>query len=107
MVDHYAAISNDGGATWQPNLRLTDSSSELRFAPLTPTGYMLGDYLAVAPAVAPREPCVAIWCDTRTGDADPFVVRFSPAPAPDFAAWALAHGTKSATAPIDLAVDTD
>src|SRR5260221_9234231 len=78
FVDHYVAQSFDGGASWQPNLRLTEVSSDIRFGPQTPTGVMLGDYLAIAPSLANDQPCVAIWCDTRTGDADPFIARFTP-----------------------------
>jgi hypothetical protein len=91
VVDHYAALSVDGGATWQPNLRLTEMSSDIRYATATSRGYMLGDYLGLAPPLA-SEPCVAIWCDTRTGDADPFTVRFTPASTPSYTAWATAHG---------------
>lgn len=97
FIDHYAAQSFDGGATWQPNLRLSELTSDVRYAPLTSEGYMLGDYLAIAPSLATdsfgnRQPCVSIWCDTRTGDADPFVVRLQPNRNADFGAWALARG---------------
>lgn len=90
-VDLYAALSFDGGATWQPNIRLSDVSSDLRFGPPTTRGVMLGDYLGVVPPLGSDGAAVAIWCDTRTGDSDPFTVRFTPAPAPDYGAWAVAH----------------
>ena len=95
FLDHYAAQSFDGGATWQPNLRLTEMTSDIRYAPQTAQGYMLGDYLAVAPSLASTQPCVAIWCDTRSGDADPFTVRFTPSTTADFAAWGIARGAST------------
>ena len=91
FIDHYAAQSFDGSATWQPNLRLSEMSSDLRYAPLTSQGYMLGDYLGIAPSLASDQPCVPIWCETRTGDADPFVVRFTPSVTSDYAAWSVAR----------------
>ncbi|MSU50273.1 MAG: exo-alpha-sialidase [Opitutus sp.] len=91
FVDHYAAQSFDGGATWQPNLRLTEMSSDIRYGPLTSRGVMLSDYMGIAPSLAPDQPCVAIWCDLRTGDADPFVVRFVPQPNESFDTWRIAR----------------
>jgi len=87
FVDHYAALSFDGGITWQPNMRLSDISSDIRFAAGTSRGFMLGDYLGVAPPSA-SQPAVAVWCDTRTGDADPFTARFLLTEQADYAAWA-------------------
>jgi hypothetical protein len=95
FVDHYAALSFDGGITWQPNVRLTEMSSDVRYATQTSRGAMLGDYLGVAPAFTDAQPCVAIWCDTRTGDADPFTVRFLPVAMPSYATWAQLHGLSS------------
>ena len=100
-VDHYAALSLDGGATWLPNLRLTEQSSDIRLGPPTPRGIMLGDYLGVVPGLAADQPFVAIWCDTRTGDSDPFIVRFTPAAAGDFRTWSIAHGIRSPTTDTD------
>ncbi len=95
FVDHYAAVSLDGGVTWQPNLRLTTMSSDVRLAPKTGGGYMLGDYLGLAPGLADDQPFVAVWCDTRTGDADPFIARFTPTATPSFAAWRVAHFSRA------------
>lgn len=92
-VDHYAALSFDGGATWQPNVRLSEMSSEIRYGPATARGVMLGDYIAIAPAAGDDYPCVAIWCETRTGDADPWTVRFAPQPTADFGTWAAVNRT--------------
>ena len=90
FIDHYLAQSFDGGATWQANIRLTEMSSDIRFGTPTSRGVMLGDYLGLV-APAGEEPGVAIWCDTRTGDADPFTVRFSATPAATFDTWRNAH----------------
>ncbi|HVU35039.1 MAG TPA: sialidase family protein [Opitutaceae bacterium] len=105
VVDHYAALSVDGGSTWLPNVRLTERSSDIRYAPPTSRGYMLGDYLGVAPPVSTLQPAVAIWCDTRTGDSDPYTVRFTPSATPDYSSWALARALPN-TAPGYLQ-DTD
>jgi hypothetical protein len=106
-IDLYSAQSFDHGATWRKNLRLSTQSSDLRYAPLTASGVMLGDYLAVAPAYGGGQPWVAIWCDTRNGDADPYTVRFSPAAEADFGAWANARGLAASTSPSDLFADSD
>ena len=90
-VDHYAALSLDGGATWRPNVRLTDQSSDLRRATPTSRGYMLGDYLGLVAPLGAGQPALAAWCDTRTGDADPFAVRLALAEAPGFEAWRVAR----------------
>jgi hypothetical protein len=95
FVDCYTAVSLDGGVTWQPNLRLSELSSDIRYAKRTSSGYMLGDYLAVAPGLSSDQPCVAIWCDTRSGDADPVVTRFMPTAAADYSAWSLVRGVSA------------
>jgi hypothetical protein len=84
-------LSFDGGATWQPNIRLSEMSSEVRLAPQTAAGAMLGDYFAVIPPLAENQPGLAIWCDTRTGESDPWVVRFAAQRTPDFDAWRVAN----------------
>src|SRR6266480_2030977 len=75
LLDEFLAQSVDGGNTWQPNLRLTTISSDARLAPLTSSGYMLGDYQGIAPADGPDVPAVPIWIDTRSGNPDPFITR--------------------------------
>lgn len=102
-VDHYAAVSLDGGNTWQPNLRLTDKSSDIRLAPTTSRGYMLGDYLGLVAPTDSESSAVAVWCDTRTGNSDPFATRFALTATPNFDGWRtvnfkrtdLAEGTLS------------
>jgi hypothetical protein len=97
FIDLYSAQSVDGGRTWSsPNRRLTEMSSDIRHATPTSRGYMLGDYLGLVPALANDQAFVAVWCDTRTGDADPFTVRFSPGDAhPSYAAWQRVRFTRA------------
>lgn len=99
FVDHYAALVDPRRGELQvPNVRLSDMSSDIRYGAPTSRGIMLGDYLAVAPSLDRNQPCVAVWCDTRTGDADPFTVRFAPyipfsgqAPDQPYNAWLVAR----------------
>ena len=86
-VDLFAAQSFDGGDTWAPEVRVSDYTTDLRLAQLSSTGYMLGDYLGLAPAYAANQGVIPIWCDTRYGNSDPFVARVAPRPTPDFSAW--------------------
>jgi len=87
----YLAQSFDGGATWQPNIRLTSVSTDASIAPLTNEGFMLGDYLGVAQSTQSNIPAVPVWVDTRTGDADPFITRIGIAAQADFHSWEVAH----------------
>jgi hypothetical protein len=92
LVDLYLAQSFDGGANWQPNIRLTSVSTDTSLAPLTSAGYMLGDYLGVAQTTRPTVPAVPIWVDTRTGNPDPFITRAGIAPYSDLVtAWEAAR----------------
>ena len=91
LVDLFLAQSFDGGASWQPNLRVTSVSSDVTVAPLTADGYMLGDYLAVAPTTSADVPAVPIWIDNRTGNPDPFIGRVGIAPQLDFSSWRAAR----------------
>ncbi|MCX6876187.1 MAG: sialidase family protein [Verrucomicrobia bacterium] len=95
FVDTYLAQSFDGGTTWQPNLRVTTDSSDVRLAPLTVSGYMLGDYLGIAPPTTPDVPAVPIWVDTRTGSPDPFIARVGCTPQVTFASWRAARFSMS------------
>lgn len=98
LLDIHAALSFDGGKTWQPSLRLSDVTSDVRDGPLTTRGYMFGDYIGIVPA-AGGEPAVAIWCDARTGDSDPFTVRLASVAANTgadaFSAWAVVRGVSA------------
>src|SRR5436190_13939863 len=70
---------------------LADVSTDIRLAPLTGSGYMLGDYLGVAPSTGPDVPAVPIWVDTRTGNPDPFITRVGLAPQLTFGSWRAAR----------------
>jgi hypothetical protein len=91
LVDIFMAQSLDAGGTWQPNLRLTTVSSDVRTAPLTSSGYMLGDYQGVAPARPPDLPAVPVWIDARSGNPDPFITRVGIASQVTFASWRAAR----------------
>jgi hypothetical protein len=80
LVDVYLAQSFDNGNTWQPNIRLTSVSTDATLSPLTPAGYMLGDYIGIAESTSRSVPAVPVWIDNRTGNPDPFVapVRIAP-----------------------------
>src|SRR5436190_24191767 len=70
---------------------LADVSTDIRLAPLTGSGYMLGDYLGVAPSTGPDVPAVPVWVDTRTGNPDPFVTRVGMSPQVTFGSWRAAR----------------
>jgi hypothetical protein len=91
LVDLYLAQSFDGGATWKPNIRLSSVSTDASLAPLTPQGYMLGDYQGVAETTNVNVPAVPVWIDTRTGNPDPFVTRVGMAPQLNFTSWQAAR----------------
>ena len=91
LVNLYLAQSFDGGASWQPNIRLTSVSTDASIAPLTSDGFMLGDYLGVAQSTQSNVPAVPVWVDTRTGNPDPFVTRIGIAAQADFHSWEVAH----------------
>lgn len=86
LVDLYMAQSLDGGANWQPNIRITSVSTDASLAPLTAVGYMLGDYLGIADSTNANVPSVPVWIDTRLGNPDPFIARVAtsgvPSPTP-------------------------
>jgi hypothetical protein len=87
LCNLYLAQSFDGGATWQPNIRLTSETTDASLAPLTSEGYMLGDYLGIAGTTGPDVPAVPVWVDTRTGNADPFITRVGIAPEVNFTSF--------------------
>ncbi len=87
LCNLYLAQSFDGGATWQPNIRLTSETTNASLAPLTDSGYMLGDYLGIAPTTEVNVPAVPVWVDTRTGNPDPFITRVGIAPEVDFTSF--------------------
>jgi hypothetical protein len=91
LVDLYLAQSFDGGATWQPNIRVTSMSTDASLAPLTSSGYMLGDYQGVAETTNTNVPAVPVWIDTRTGNPDPFIGRIGISSQLNFTSWQAAR----------------
>ncbi|MBM3879088.1 MAG: exo-alpha-sialidase [Verrucomicrobia bacterium] len=87
LVDLYLAESFDGGETWEPNVRVSDVSSDLRLAPLAPVRRMVGDYHGLVPAWSRRAPGLAVWVDTRTGSPDPFAATLTRTRGATFEAW--------------------
>ncbi len=87
LCNLYLAQSFDSGATWEPNIRLTSETTDASLAPLTAGGYMLGDYLGIAPTTGPDVPAVPVWVDTRTGNPDPFITRVGISPEVDFTSF--------------------
>jgi hypothetical protein len=87
FADLYLAESFDGGGTWAPNTRVSEVSSDLRLAPLTDRGRMLGDYQGIAADIGFTTPSVACWIDTRTGSPDPFTARITRTRGADFETW--------------------
>jgi len=86
-VDLYLAESFDGGANWEPGLRVSEVSSDLNLAPLTASGRMLGDYQGLVPALNLEAPGFGIWVDTRTGNPDPFVAAITRTRGSTFETW--------------------
>lgn len=80
LLDVYVANSFDGGASWEPNMRVSSVSTDATLAPLTSGGYMLGDYLGIAEPTNTNVPAVPVWVDTRTGNPDPFTARVQIVP---------------------------
>jgi hypothetical protein len=91
LVDVFMAQSFDGGETWQPNIRITPVSSDVRLAPLTPAGYMVGDYEGIAPTTGLDVPAVPVFIDTRMGNPDPFIARVGISSNLTFRAWRAAR----------------
>ena len=91
LVDMFAATSEDGGQTWSASFRLSDRTTDVRLSQSTSRGFMIGDYFGLAAAPTPDIPTVAVWVDTRDGEADPVSVRFDPRPVRDFEHWQNAH----------------
>lgn len=85
-ADYYAAVSLDGGLTWQPNLRLSDAPVDTALAPLTGTGRMIGDYFGV---VAPwtNGSFVAALIGTASGEPNPVAIRGAAAYPVHFDSW--------------------
>jgi hypothetical protein len=86
-VDFYLVESFDGGDTWEPNVRLSEFSSDLRKAPTLLSKYWVGDYQGLVPSLNFDTPGVAVWIDTRAGNNDPYAVRISRTKGTTFDTW--------------------
>jgi hypothetical protein len=78
LVDEYVTVSQDRGATFQPSLRATRSSFDIRFASQS-GGFFLGDYAGLASAGSGFQ---LLWIDTHvtsavTGKPEPDVFTAS------------------------------
>lgn len=91
FIDVYSATSTDGGASWGPDFRLSDRTSDVRNAVLTSEGYMIGDYFGLAVGHTADQPSVALWIDTRADQSDPVIARFSPTHDTTYDGWKKAH----------------
>ena len=87
LVDVYLAESYDGGTTWRSNLRISDTSSDIRKAPMTGSGRMLGDYHGLVGSVGLTQPAVGIWIDTRNESPDPFVAQIPRKAGSSYDVW--------------------
>jgi hypothetical protein len=87
LVDYYLAESFDGGDTWEPNLRLSEFTTDLRNAPDVGDGVTVGDYQGFVPALNFDTPAVATWIDTRSGNNDPYAVRITRTKGTTFKTW--------------------
>ncbi len=101
-TDMYASTSTDGGLTWSADFRISDRTTDLRLGQYTSRGYMLGDYFGLAAGPTPAAPSVAVWIDTRTGQADPVATRFNPVPDNTYEGWRRAHFFPAGEAANDL-----
>jgi hypothetical protein len=91
FADMYASTSVDGGLTWSAEFRISDRTTDMRLAQATSRGFMLGDYYGLASGHTPSQASVAVWVDTRSGEADPVATRFYPVPDSSYEAWRVAH----------------
>jgi hypothetical protein len=107
-VNIRAVHSFDGGTTWTPATTVTDVVTDIRFGQATERGYMLGDYQGLTTPAGPDAPPVALWIDTRTGNADPFSARVVPAANADYASWRRAQmSTAQNVNAVVSAIDAD
>lgn len=67
LLDVYCTVSRDGGATWSPNMRVTDASFEPNTGQFGGNGFF-GDYNGAAAGGSTA--FHLLWTDTRTGGAN-------------------------------------
>ena len=107
FINVYGASSLDGGASWGPDFRLSDRTTDLRLAPATDRGYMIGDYFALAAGHTADQPTVAVWIDTRAGQADVVATRYHPAGGTAYDDWKRAHFLPAVLRPDDPSAPDD
>jgi hypothetical protein len=83
LLDVFGTVSTDGGSTFSPNFRVTDTSFNADQARFTDArgndNFDLGDAISLAVA---NHTAYAAWTDTRHGNQDVFFSRFPLNPAP-------------------------
>jgi hypothetical protein len=89
--DFYCVQSSDGGANWSSPFRITERVFALADATSTVRGYMIGDYFGFAAPMAEDQAGVAVWVDTREGNADPWSARIADFNQPVANAWLQAQ----------------
>jgi hypothetical protein len=81
LMDMYFTVSMDGGATWRPNERITEVSSDPAAGTLD--AGLIGEYNGW---YAHGGKAVAVWTDTRLGDQDTYAAVIDnvvPPPSPE------------------------
>ncbi len=82
LLDVFGSVSTDGGLTFSPNFRVTNTSFDpdagAFFDPTGKKNFYLGDAIGLAVA---NNTAYATWTDTRNGNQDVYFARFSIAPA--------------------------
>ncbi len=89
--DFYCVQSEDGGSSWSSPFRLTEEVFTLADATSTNRGYMIGDYFGFAGPMAPDQAGIAVWVDTREGNADPWSARVAGLDQPVVNSWLQAQ----------------
>lgn len=91
LVDLYLAESFDGGGTWEPNLRVSDVSSDTRNAFDVPDGgstfKYLGLYFGLVPSLDLATPGVACWIDTRSAYPRAYTAQIQRTRGATFETW--------------------
>ncbi len=78
LMDVYFTVSDDGGATWLPNERITEVSCNPGTGTLD--AGLIGEYIGWH---AQHDKAVCVWTDTRLGDQDAFAAVIDSVFVPD------------------------
>ncbi|MFT5042428.1 MAG: hypothetical protein ACI8TX_003415 [Hyphomicrobiaceae bacterium] len=90
LIDLYFSESFDGGDTWEPARRVSETSLDVTRAPYTgQRGYMLGDYQGIVPALDFDTPGYAMWIGvpSDTNSPDPLITELPRTRGTTFATW--------------------